>query len=137
MRACSEQPYREGQGTEADVRYSPEEAGSKSASEPGTLAVVYVNDYRYISPGARYGLGIMTGNVYIESKATFSDLESVVALGVQHLIKHLARHFFSDDGQTGPGHLQGARCAGQISGVNRTSVCERIKSRRKFPLYRG
>jgi hypothetical protein len=66
---------------EAGVRYSPEETGSKLPSEPGTLVVVYVNDYRYISPGARYELGVMTGNAYIESKATFSDLETAVALG--------------------------------------------------------
>lgn len=68
---------------ESGVHYSPEETGSKSASDAGTLVVVYVNDYRYVSPGARYGLGVMTGNAYIESKVTFSDLKTGAALGAR------------------------------------------------------
>lgn len=39
--------------------------------EVGTLAVVDVNDYRYLSAGARYGFGVMTGNAYIDADAAF------------------------------------------------------------------
>src|SRR5690606_33370829 len=41
---------------------------------PGTLVVVTVTDYRYVSTGARYGLGVMTGNARAEAEATFHVL---------------------------------------------------------------
>lgn len=52
-------------------------------SEPGTLLVVHVNDYRYLTPGARYGLGIMTGNAYIDARLRFLDLRSGASFGEQ------------------------------------------------------
>lgn len=39
--------------------------------EPGTFVTVDVNDYRYLSAGARYGFGVMTGNAYIDADAEF------------------------------------------------------------------
>lgn len=42
-----------------------------AGGEEGTLVVVKVNDYRYLSPGARYGFGVMTGNAYIDADAQF------------------------------------------------------------------
>lgn len=36
-----------------------------------TLVVVQVRDYRYLSTGARYGLGVMTGNAYVNADASF------------------------------------------------------------------
>lgn len=39
----------------------------------GTVAVIRVNDYRYISTGARYGLGAFTGNAFIDAEVTFRD----------------------------------------------------------------
>ena len=41
---------------------------------PGTLVVVTVRDYRYVSTGARYGLGVMTGNARVDAEATFHVL---------------------------------------------------------------
>ena len=38
---------------------------------PGTFVTVDVNDYRYLSAGARYGFGVMTGNAYIDADAEF------------------------------------------------------------------
>lgn len=38
---------------------------------PGTLVVVDINDYRYLSTGARYGFGVMTGNAYIDAEAGY------------------------------------------------------------------
>jgi hypothetical protein len=48
----------------------------KPTGKPGTLVVVHLNDYRYLSPGARYGFGVMTGNAYLDSKVSFLNLQS-------------------------------------------------------------
>ena len=42
----------------------------------GTLVVVDVADYRYVSTGARIALGIMTVNAFIKAQVTFRDLKS-------------------------------------------------------------
>lgn len=39
--------------------------------QPGTFVTVDVNDYRYLSAGARYGFGVMTGNAYVDADAEF------------------------------------------------------------------
>lgn len=45
-------------------------------TEEGTLVVIRVNDYRYLSPGARFGFGIFTGNAFMDAAVAFSDLRS-------------------------------------------------------------
>lgn len=50
---------------------------------PGTLVVVNVNDYRYLSQGARLGLGVMTGNAYIDADATFYVLPQRTPVGTR------------------------------------------------------
>lgn len=63
---------------------------SYHGSAPGTGAagttsvVVHVKDYRYVSTGARYGLGVMTGNAYVDSTATFRDLKTGKSLGTKN-----------------------------------------------------
>lgn len=42
-----------------------------SFDEPGTFVVLDVNDYRYLSAGARYGFGVMTGNAWVDADAEF------------------------------------------------------------------
>lgn len=42
-----------------------------SFDQAGTLVVVEINDYRYLSTGARYGFGVMTGNAYIDAEAEY------------------------------------------------------------------
>jgi hypothetical protein len=56
--------------------YSAQDGEPKSTGEPGTLIVVDVADFRYLSAGARYGLGVMTGNAYIHAKVSFRDLKT-------------------------------------------------------------
>jgi hypothetical protein len=56
---------------------------ASAAAEAGTLIVVTVNDYRYISPGARYGFGIMTGNAFIDADAKFFELPGRRELGAR------------------------------------------------------
>jgi hypothetical protein len=52
-----------------------------ATTETGTLVVINVNDYRYLSPGARYGFGIMTGNAYMDADASFYELPARKLLG--------------------------------------------------------
>lgn len=54
---------------------------SEPRSGQATSVVVNVKDYRYISPVARYGFGVMTGNAYVDSTATFRDLKTGKLLG--------------------------------------------------------
>lgn len=61
--------------------FATQEGAPRAAGEPGTLVVVEVNDYRYLSPGARYGLGVMTGNAFIDSEVRFADLRTGTTLG--------------------------------------------------------
>lgn len=44
--------------------------------QPGTLIAVHVNDYRYVSAGARFGLGVFTGNAYVNADVRFLDLKT-------------------------------------------------------------
>ena len=44
--------------------------------QPGTLLQVFVDDYRYVSTGARFGLGVMTGNAYVQARIRFVDLRT-------------------------------------------------------------
>ena len=61
--------------------FSMQEGEPKPTGNAGTLVVVDVSDYRYISNGARIMLGVMTGNAYIDAKASYSDLNDGKAFG--------------------------------------------------------
>ena len=61
--------------------FADQEGEPKPTGAAGTLVVVDVADYRYLSPGARYGFGIMTGNAFIKSKVQFRDLAAGALLG--------------------------------------------------------
>jgi hypothetical protein len=45
--------------------------------------VVKVDDYRYLSTGARYGFGVFAGNAFINADAQFRDLQSGRTLGTR------------------------------------------------------
>lgn len=61
--------------------FAAQEGAPRAAGEPGTLVVVDVNDYRYLTPGARFGFGVMTGNAYIDSDVRFVDLRTGAPFG--------------------------------------------------------
>jgi hypothetical protein len=63
------------------AKFVAQEGDAKATGEPGTLVVVDIADYRYLSSGARYGLGVMTGNAFIKAKVQFRDLASGNVLG--------------------------------------------------------
>jgi len=47
----------------------------------GTLVVVTVNDYRYLSAGSRILFGVLTGNAYIDASAGYFELPQKRPLG--------------------------------------------------------
>ncbi|WP_169801560.1 DUF4410 domain-containing protein [Hydrogenophaga palleronii] len=58
---------------------------TEPASQPAgtTLVKISVNDYRYLTSGARYGFGVMTGNAFIEADAFFIEMPSKRLLGTR------------------------------------------------------
>jgi hypothetical protein len=60
----------------AGVAFDVEKGDARSTGETGTLLQVYVNDYRMVGIGSRIFFGVMTGNAYIDAKATYSDLNN-------------------------------------------------------------
>lgn len=67
----------------ATVAFEAQEGNPRPTGAAGTLLTVNVHDFRYLSPGARYGFGIMTGNAYIESSASFADLSTGTNFGTR------------------------------------------------------
>lgn len=57
------------------------EGDTRPGGEPGTLVTVYVNDYRWVSAGARFAVGVFTGNAFVDAKVTFTDLPTGEPLG--------------------------------------------------------
>jgi hypothetical protein len=56
---------------------------AEGGEQPGgvVLARVTVTKYRYVTPGARIGFGIFTGNAYINADAEFFELPSRRSIG--------------------------------------------------------
>jgi len=59
----------------------PLETALAPNAEPSTLVTVQVNDYRYVTRAARVAVGIMTGNAFIDSDVSFSELPSGTPVG--------------------------------------------------------
>jgi len=60
----------------AGALFSMQEGEPRPTGAAGTLVVVNVADYRYISAGARIMFGVMTGNAYINAQVAFRDLNT-------------------------------------------------------------
>ncbi|MED5618422.1 hypothetical protein [Ideonella sp. BN130291] len=67
----------------AGVSFNVQEGEPAPTGQPGTLISVFVNDYRYVSTGARYGLGVFTGNAFVDAKVRFLDLKTGQSFGDQ------------------------------------------------------
>jgi hypothetical protein len=63
--------------------FSAQEGEPKSIGEPGTLLVVDIDDFRYLSAGMRYGFGVMTGNAFVNARVSFRDLKTGEVWGEQ------------------------------------------------------
>jgi hypothetical protein len=59
---------------DAGVAFEVQKGEAHPTGEAGTLLQVYVNDYRMVGIGARVFFGVMTGNAYIDAKASYTDL---------------------------------------------------------------
>lgn len=57
--------------------------GTASATQPSTRVTVRINDYRYITRGARVAVGIMTGNAYIDADVFFTELPGTALAGTR------------------------------------------------------
>lgn len=62
--------------------YSLKEAQKPSLGDAqGVGITVNVSNFRYLTPGARYGAGVMVGNAWVNSTADFSDLSTGKLIG--------------------------------------------------------
>jgi hypothetical protein len=66
---------------DADSTLVDETVKRSSTRGAGTVVDVYVEDFHFVAPGARYTLGIMTGNAFIQARVTFRDLQSGKVFG--------------------------------------------------------
>ncbi len=60
----------------AGLQLNFQDGAARPMGEPGTLLALYVNDFRYISTGMRLGIGIMSGNAFIDANTKFLDLQT-------------------------------------------------------------
>jgi hypothetical protein len=65
----------------AGITFEVQAGDAHPTNAPGTLLKVYVNDYRMVGIGTRIFFGVMTGNAYIDAKASFADLNDGAAFG--------------------------------------------------------
>lgn len=63
------------------VTFEVQDGDCHATGQPGTMLKVYVNDYRFVGIGSRIMFGVMTGNAYIDAKATFCDLNDGKEIG--------------------------------------------------------
>lgn len=68
--ACTEE------AAAAAAAFSMQQGPPTPTGSDGTLVVVDIADYRYVSTGARIALGVMTGNAFINAQVTFRDLKN-------------------------------------------------------------
>jgi hypothetical protein len=61
---------------EADAQFSMPDESAQPTGSQGALIVANIVDYRYVSSGARIGLGVMTGNAYINAHVEYHDLKT-------------------------------------------------------------
>jgi hypothetical protein len=66
------------------VQFAVQDGEAKATGEAGMLLSVHIDDYKHVTVGQRMMLGIMTGNAYINAKASFRDLSSGTAYGERH-----------------------------------------------------
>jgi hypothetical protein len=67
----------------AGISFAYQEIVAPSSAEAATLVVVTVRDYRYVSQGARFAVGIMAGNAFIDTEVSFAELPSNTPAGTR------------------------------------------------------
>ena len=69
------------EATIAGVKIEFQNGAARPTGEPGALLAMHVNDFRYISTGMRLGIGIMSGNAFIDATTKFQDLQNGTVWG--------------------------------------------------------
>ncbi|HEY4318816.1 MAG TPA: hypothetical protein VGN04_14545 [Herbaspirillum sp.] len=64
-----------------DATFSLQKGKPRPTGQTGTLLVVDIKDFRYLSETARYLAGIMTGNAFVDASVQFKDLRTGTAIG--------------------------------------------------------
>ncbi|WP_260961870.1 hypothetical protein [Pseudomonas citri] len=60
-----------------------ETQASSLQGKDGVGIKINVTNFRYLTPGARYGAGVMVGNAWVNSSADYSDLKSGQLIGTR------------------------------------------------------
>ena len=71
--------WRDALSAEASAQAIPftmQDGPARPTGQDGTLVAVHVNDYHWVSTGARYGLGMFTGNAFIDAQVRYLDLKT-------------------------------------------------------------
>lgn len=70
------------EATRAGYSLAETQALSPSGKD-GVGIKINVTNFRYLTPGARYGAGVMVGNAWVNSSADYSDLKSGRLIGTR------------------------------------------------------
>lgn len=75
--------WREAMAAAAGARgagFTLQEGAVQPTGAPGTLVVVDVHDYRYLSATTRFFLGVLTGNAYVDATVKLVNLQTGTTL---------------------------------------------------------
>lgn len=112
------------EATRAGIKYSDIGKAKRLAPYPATVVAVDVSNFRYVSKDERYGLGVMIGNAWVNSKATFSDWQT----GEQY-----AEHTYDTTSSAWEGVFS-AMTKEQIQAISKEIISE-IKSAREIASH--
>lgn len=69
--------------TSAHMGFEYRDTTSGTPTTAATMVNVQINDYRYISQGARFAMGVMLGNAFMDADIAFVELPSGKAAGTR------------------------------------------------------
>jgi hypothetical protein len=67
----------------AKIAHSFQAGSARPPAEPATWVQIKVNDFRFVSTAKRWGMGVFTGNAFIDADVSFTDLQADRELGVR------------------------------------------------------
>lgn len=67
----------------AGLSLAYQESVAPASADAATLVVVTVKDYRYVSQGTRFAIGIMAGNASIDTEVSFAELPANTPAGTR------------------------------------------------------
>jgi hypothetical protein len=63
------------------AKFSTQEGEARGLEQPGTLVSIYVNDFKFVAPGARGALGILAGKAEVNARVRLLDLQTGSQIG--------------------------------------------------------